>query len=207
MRGSYPRFQRGAVYIGGPPASGKGALLEGVCPILESLQITHTLLQTGRVVVRRSEVDDEIGRGFQTLMRDRALIPDEVIVPLMMAEYQSRFNPNAKWCAWDGFPRTISQAQIVPTFSNPDLELVLWVDSPWERCLANAHQRQRFDDAHLHLGYERFVKYEVPALEFLASKPRVRLVKIDCANRPEGWHIRDEAKHVVQALLSLSDAA
>lgn len=88
----------------GPPGSGKGTQSE---KIVERFGLIH--LSTGNLL--RQEIHDRTPLGLEAknIMDKGQLVPDEVVVA--MIETCLSKNPGAKGFLFDGFPRTIAQAE------------------------------------------------------------------------------------------------
>ena len=88
----------------GPPGSGKGTQSEN---IIAAFGLQH--LSTGNLL--RSEITNQtpLGLKAKTLMDAGQLVPDEVVIG-MVDNFMSA-HPEAKGFLFDGFPRTIPQAE------------------------------------------------------------------------------------------------
>ena len=88
----------------GPPGSGKGTQSE---KIVEKFGLIH--LSTGNLL--RQEISDKTALGVQAknFMDTGQLVPDEVVIGMIASCLEK--HPNAKGFLFDGFPRTVSQAE------------------------------------------------------------------------------------------------
>lgn len=88
----------------GPPGSGKGTQSE---KIVERFNLIH--LSTGNLL--RQEIHDKTPLGLEAknLMDKGQLVPDEVVVGMIDTCLEK--NTGAKGFLFDGFPRTIAQAE------------------------------------------------------------------------------------------------
>lgn len=88
----------------GPPGAGKGTQSAN---IIEKYQLVH--LSTGDLL--RSEIKDgsELGLKAKSLMDQGILVPDEVVIG--MIENKLTANAGANGFIFDGFPRTVKQAE------------------------------------------------------------------------------------------------
>jgi adenylate kinase len=88
----------------GPPGSGKGTQSE---KIVEKFGLIH--LSTGNLL--RQEITDKTPLGLQanSFMDKGQLVPDEVVIGMIASCLDN--NPEAKGFLFDGFPRTVAQAQ------------------------------------------------------------------------------------------------
>ena len=88
----------------GPPGSGKGTQSE---KIVEKFGLIH--LSTGNLL--RQEIADKtpLGLEAQNFMDRGQLVPDEVVIGMIDSSLEK--HPDAKGFLFDGFPRTIAQAE------------------------------------------------------------------------------------------------
>src|SRR6476659_6605009 len=88
----------------GPPGSGKGTQSE---KIVEKFGLIH--LSTGNLL--RQEIADKTPLGLEAknLMDKGQLVPDEVVVGMIDSCLEK--HPEAKGFLFDGFPRTVAQAE------------------------------------------------------------------------------------------------
>ena len=88
----------------GPPGSGKGTQSE---KIVERFGLIH--LSTGNLL--RQEIVDKTPLGLEAknFMDNGQLVPDEVVIG-MVDSYMDK-HPEAKGILFDGFPRTVAQAE------------------------------------------------------------------------------------------------
>lgn len=88
----------------GPPGAGKGTQSE---KIIEKYHLVH--LSTGDLLRSQIKAGTELGMKAQTLMDQGILVPDEVVIG--MIDYKLRENKGAAGFIFDGFPRTVKQAE------------------------------------------------------------------------------------------------
>jgi adenylate kinase len=88
----------------GPPGAGKGTQSS---LLVDHYQLIH--LSTGDLL--RSEIANgtKLGLEAKKLMDQGALVPDEVVIGMIRTKLES--NPNCNGFIFDGFPRTIPQAE------------------------------------------------------------------------------------------------
>ena len=87
----------------GPPGAGKGTQSQ---KLIEKYGLIH--LSTGDLL--RSEIAQGTALGLEAkkLMDEGALVPDAVVIGMIGHKLDT--NPNAKGFIFDGFPRTVAQA-------------------------------------------------------------------------------------------------
>lgn len=88
----------------GPPGAGKGTQSE---KLITKYNLVH--LSTGDLLRSQIAAGTELGLRAKQLMDRGLLVPDEVVVG--MIEHKLRENQKAAGFIFDGFPRTVPQAQ------------------------------------------------------------------------------------------------
>lgn len=96
------------IVLFGPPGAGKGTQSQ---KLIDKYQLKH--LSTGDML--RSEIthQTELGLKAKGLMDAGLLVPDEVVIG--MIDNQLNANKEAKGFIFDGFPRTVAQAEALDT--------------------------------------------------------------------------------------------
>lgn len=91
------------IILFGPPGSGKGTQAVN---LVEQYGLLH--ISTGDLL--RAEIKDEtpLGLEAQKFMDQGKLVPDDVVIGMISSKLDN--NPDAKGIIFDGFPRTIAQA-------------------------------------------------------------------------------------------------
>ena len=92
------------IILFGPPGSGKGTQSD---KIVEKFGLVH--LSTGNLL--RQEIADKTPLGVEArnFMDKGQLVPDEVVIGMIDTCLEK--NPDAKGFLFDGFPRTVAQAE------------------------------------------------------------------------------------------------
>lgn len=88
----------------GPPGAGKGTQSER---LIREYNLVH--LSTGDLLRSQIAAGTELGLRAKQLMDQGLLVPDEVVIG--MIEHKLRENQSAAGFIFDGFPRTVPQAQ------------------------------------------------------------------------------------------------
>lgn len=91
--------------IFGAPGSGKGTQSE---KLIAHYGLTH--ISTGEVLRAEIAADTELGKVADSYISKGQLIPDDLMVDILASEVD-RLRPEAKGFIFDGFPRTIPQAE------------------------------------------------------------------------------------------------
>lgn len=92
------------IVIFGAPGSGKGTQSE---KIVEKYQINH--ISTGDVLRAEIKNGTELGKTAKGYIDQGQLIPDELMIDILAKVFDSF--ENSKGVIFDGFPRTIAQAE------------------------------------------------------------------------------------------------
>jgi predicted ATPase len=92
------------IVIFGAPGSGKGTYSAA---LVEHFGFAH--ISTGDVLRGEIKADTELGRIAKGYMDQGQLIPDELIIDMLANVYDSK--KGSKGVIFDGFPRTIAQAE------------------------------------------------------------------------------------------------
>lgn len=134
------------IIIFGAPGSGKGTYSAA---IVEKYGMNH--ISTGDTL--RSEIKNgtEVGKLAKDFIDKGQLIPDELMIQILAKTYDSL--PQGKGVIFDGFPRTIAQAEALKQMlaeRNSDLGMVIELnveqDVLMERLLRRAQIEGRADD-------------------------------------------------------------
>lgn len=93
----------------GPPGAGKGTQSE---KLIHKYGFVH--ISTGDLFRWHTKNDTALGKRVKEIMNSGALVPDEITIAMLKEELDK--NPQAKGFLFDGFPRTVPQAQALDTF-------------------------------------------------------------------------------------------
>jgi adenylate kinase len=131
----------------GPPGAGKGTQAER---LVDRYSLVH--LSTGDIFRRNIKGETELGKLAQTFMNRGELVPDHVTIKMLEAEVLN--HPEAKGFIFDGFPRTMPQAEALDKFlASKDQSITLMValsvkdEELKSRLLKRASTSGRADDA------------------------------------------------------------
>lgn len=135
------------IVIFGAPGSGKGTQSD---KIIEKYGLNH--ISTGDVLRAEIKKGTELGKTAQSFIDKGNLIPDELMVSILASVYDS-FGPDHKGVIFDGFPRTIPQAEALKKMLSDrghQVAAMLELDVPEEeltkRLLLRGQQSGRADD-------------------------------------------------------------
>lgn len=134
------------IIIFGAPGSGKGTYSDA---IVEKYGMGH--ISTGDVLRAQIKNGTELGKIAQGYISQGQLIPDELMVNILAKVYDEM--PAGKGVIFDGFPRTIAQAEALKQMlaergdsMGMMLELVVEEDVLMARLLNRAIEQGRADD-------------------------------------------------------------
>lgn len=93
----------------GPPGAGKGTQSQ---KLIDRYQLVH--VSTGDLF--RAHIADQttLGQQVSQLIADGELVPDSITIAMLEQEIDK--NPQAKGFIFDGFPRTVAQAEALDRF-------------------------------------------------------------------------------------------
>jgi len=93
----------------GPPGAGKGTQSE---KLIKNYGFVH--ISTGDLFRWHTKNDTPLGKRVKEIMNSGALVPDEITIAMLKEELDK--NPQAKGFLFDGFPRTVPQAEVLDKF-------------------------------------------------------------------------------------------
>ncbi len=93
----------------GPPGAGKGTQS---AKLIEKYKLVH--ISTGDMFRMHISNDTDLGKRVKQIMADGILVPDSITIEMLEEEVQN--NPAAKGFIFDGFPRTVAQAEALDSF-------------------------------------------------------------------------------------------
>lgn len=130
----------------GPPGSGKGTQAE---KLVDKYNLLH--ISTGDLFRYNMKNDTPLGIEAKSYIEKGNLVPDSVTINMLKAKVNE--NPDVKGYIFDGFPRTIAQAEALDSFlAEKELSVsgLLALDVPDEelikRLLARGKDSGRSDD-------------------------------------------------------------
>jgi len=97
------------IVLFGKPGAGKGTQAEF---LKDKYNLVH--LSTGDIFRFNIKNDTDLGKLAKTFMDKGDLVPDEVTIKMLQSEVDK--NPQAAGFLFDGFPRTIAQAEALDAF-------------------------------------------------------------------------------------------
>lgn len=168
------------IILFGPPGSGKGTQAE-------NLVKTYGLLHTSTGDLLRDEISRETPLGMEAkkFMNKGLLVPDEVVIGMISNRLDE--NDQAKGFIFDGFPRTVAQAEALDNllkFKNTSiktvLELVVDEEELIRRILKRGATSNRADDKDESVIRKRIVEYRektAPVADYYGEKGKLARIK------------------------------
>lgn len=131
----------------GPPGAGKGTQSE---KLIAKYGLHH--VSTGDIFRAHIKNETELGKKVSQIIAEGNLVPDSITIAML--EEEVRNNPEAKGFIFDGFPRTVAQAEALDKFleeKNAPISGVIALDVDEEELKHRIAKRQqisgRADDA------------------------------------------------------------
>lgn len=159
----------------GPPGSGKGTQAE---KLVEKYDLLH--ISTGDLFRYNMKNDTPLGLEAKSYIEKGDLVPDSVTINMLKAKVNE--NPDVKGYIFDGFPRTIAQAEALDNFlAEKDLAVsgLLALDVPDEelikRLLSRGKDSGRADDQDENIIANRITTYNnetAPVFDFYKKQER-----------------------------------
>lgn len=164
----------------GPPGSGKGTQSE---KLIEKYGLIH--LSTGDLLRKEMKAGTPLGNEAKSLIEKGQLVPDEVVVGMISSALDA--NPNAKGFLFDGFPRTIAQAEALDkllTLKKTAIHAVLFLmvneEELINRLVGRAKTSGRLDDADPEIQRNRQAVYKnetLPVAGYYQNQDKVSRVE------------------------------
>jgi adenylate kinase len=135
------------IILFGPPGSGKGTQSTN---LVEKYGLIH--LSTGDLLRKEMKEGTPLGMEAKSLIEKGSLVPDAVVVGMIANAVDN--NPEAVGFLFDGFPRTVAQAEALDRLlseKNTSIATVLFLEVNQqeliERLIGRAKTSGRLDDA------------------------------------------------------------
>lgn len=93
----------------GPPGAGKGTQSE---KLIDKYNLVH--ISTGDIFRAHIKNQTELGKQVSQIIAEGNLVPDTITIAMLEEEIKQ--NPQAKGFIFDGFPRTVAQAEALDAF-------------------------------------------------------------------------------------------
>lgn len=167
------------IVLFGKPGAGKGTQAEF---LKDQYNLTH--ISTGDVFRYNLKNDTELGKLAKSYMDRGELVPDEVTIKMLQDEVDK--NQDTKGFLFDGFPRTIAQADALDAFLatkgwNVDATIALEADDEIliKRLLERGKTSGRVDDQDedkIRNRYEEYNEKTAPLMEYYGQQRKFHAV-------------------------------
>jgi adenylate kinase len=144
----------------GPPGSGKGTQSE---KLIAKYGLIH--LSTGDLLRKEIAAQTSLGIAAKKIMDKGQLVPDEVVIGMISSALDN--NPDAKGFLFDGFPRTVAQAEALDGLlglKNMQINVMLALQVSQEELVTRLMKRGqtsgRSDDTNEEIIRARIAEYE-----------------------------------------------
>lgn len=164
--------------IFGPPGAGKGTQSE---KLIQKYGFVH--ISTGDLFRWHTKNDTALGKRVKEIMNSGLLVPDEITISMLKEELDK--NPKAKGFLFDGFPRTVAQAEALDNFmkaNNTAIHFVVALDVTEQEVRSRIAKRRtienRVDDEEEKLN-KRITEYftkTVHVLPYYENQGRLQTV-------------------------------
>lgn len=163
----------------GPPGAGKGTQSE---KIIQRYNLTH--ISTGDLFRKHMGEGTELGLEAQRYMDHGKLVPDEVVIKMVDDKIQSTLDTNG--FIFDGFPRTVPQAEALDKLLNSieeSISVMISLDVPEDELKQRLRNRAKVsgraddqDDSKIQTRIEEYRQKTVPVATFYDSQDKLVMV-------------------------------
>jgi adenylate kinase len=163
----------------GPPGAGKGTQSD---KLIQKYGFVH--ISTGDLFRWHTKNDTPLGKKVKDIMNSGELVPDEITIAMLKEELDK--NPQAKGFLFDGFPRTVPQAEVLDKFMKENgtaIHHIIALDVTEEEVRKRIAKRRtegnRADDEEEKLN-KRIVEYftkTIHVLPFYEKQGRLKTVQ------------------------------
>ncbi|WP_295653930.1 adenylate kinase [uncultured Mucilaginibacter sp.] len=163
----------------GPPGAGKGTQSQ---KLIEKYQLVH--LSTGDILRGEITQGTELGLEAKKLMDNGILVPDEVVIGMISNKLDA--NKEANGFIFDGFPRTVAQAEALDGLLASKKEAISVMialevndDELEHRLLLRGKESGRPDDANPEVIRKRIHEYNsktAPVAQFYKSQHKFKSI-------------------------------
>ena len=164
------------VILFGPPGSGKGTQSE---KLVEKYGLIH--LSTGDLLRKERKLKTPLGIEAQQFIDKGQLVPDEVVIGMISSALDE--NPKAQGFLFDGFPRTVAQAEALDRLlelKKSEISVVLFLEVDEEELIKRLVHRGktsgRTDDADENIQRKRQEVYKNETLPVAAYYSKLKKV-------------------------------
>lgn len=163
------------IVLFGKPGAGKGTQAEF---LKDKYNLVH--LSTGDIFRFNIKNDTELGRLAKTFMDKGDLVPDAVTIQMLQSEVDK--NPQAAGFLFDGFPRTIAQAEALDAFlasKNEEITATVALEADDNILVARLLQRGKTsgrpddqDEEKIRNRYDEYNQKTAPLMNFYKNQDK-----------------------------------
>jgi adenylate kinase len=163
----------------GPPGSGKGTQAEN---LIERYGVLH--ISTGDLFRYEIGNNTPLGLKAKEYMAKGELVPDSVTIGMLQNKVEA--NPQAKGIIFDGFPRTIAQAEALDAFlaeKQTAVTALVALDVPDEELVSRLLNRGKTsgrpddnDEAVVRTRIEVYKKETAPVFDYYQQQGKSKLI-------------------------------
>lgn len=161
------------IVLFGKPGAGKGTQAEF---LKEKYNLTH--LSTGDIFRYNIKNDTDLGKLAKTFMDKGDLVPDEVTIQMLQSEVDK--NPDSAGFLFDGFPRTIAQAEALDAFlvsKNQEITATIALEADDEILIKRLLERGKTsgrpddqDEEKIRNRYQEYNEKTAPLMEYYKNQ-------------------------------------
>jgi adenylate kinase len=161
------------IVLFGKPGAGKGTQAEF---LKEKYNLTH--LSTGDIFRFNMKNDTALGQLAKSYMEAGDLVPDEVTIKMLEDEVAK--NPDSKGFLFDGFPRTLAQAEALDAFlasKNQSITATIALEADDEILVARLLERGKTsgriddqDEEKIRNRYQEYNEKTAPLMDFYTKQ-------------------------------------
>jgi adenylate kinase len=167
------------IVLFGKPGAGKGTQAEF---LKEKYNLTH--LSTGDIFRFNIKNETALGKLAKTYMDQGDLVPDEVTIQMLQSEVDN--NPDSAGFLFDGFPRTIAQAEALDAFlvsKNQKITATIALEADDEILVQRLLERGKTsgrpddqDEEKIRNRYQEYNEKTAPLMDFYAAQNKFHSV-------------------------------
>ena len=167
------------IVLFGKPGAGKGTQAEF---LKEKYNLTH--LSTGDIFRYNIKNETELGKLAKTFIDNGDLVPDEVTIKMLQSEVEN--NAESAGFLFDGFPRTIAQAQALDAFlesKEQKITATIALEADDEILVARLLERGKTsgrsddqDEEKIRNRYQEYNEKTAPLMDFYTSQNKFHAV-------------------------------
>jgi adenylate kinase len=167
------------IVLFGKPGAGKGTQAEF---LKEKYNLTH--LSTGDIFRFNIKNATALGQLAKTYMDQGDLVPDEVTIQMLQSEVDN--NPDSAGFLFDGFPRTIAQAEALDAFlasKNQQITATIALEADDEILVQRLLERGKTsgrpddqDEEKIRNRYQEYNEKTAPLMDFYKSQDKFHSV-------------------------------